>query len=334
MLLKHFILTRFSYRGKNALKHMEGPTWKTSDDPLGPERLELRFKLFEATCLPSVKAQTNQTFSWIIIVDENLQPQYRSRLESLLKGQNKCILHTYNAEDNLDQLDWLNPYFDITPNYVLTTNLDDDDALPNNFVSEAREYFSSRFQSGNLPPIVTLGIREIIQWDMITSRGAPLGWRSPWHRKRRTSSCGFSLLAKYPELPFCALGLKHSHAEHYLNFSSPPNNRHIELCRAAFTAAAVDNELRLDDFPPDKMFHNLGAKTGPVLMSNHVGNDQKWRLYERKSGKTPVTGPETFPNLTVDLRRFAEYADDFEKNLKDHFMSALGSILKTRKHGK
>lgn len=334
MLLEHFILTRFSYRGRDALKHLKGPTWKTSDDPLDPQRLELRFKLFEATCLPSVKAQTDQEFSWIIIVDENLQLQYRSRLESLLEDQGNVILHTYNAEDNLDRLEWLNPYFDGTPSYVLTTNLDDDDALPDNFVSEAHEYFSSKSRSGSLPPLVTLGIREIIQWEMITSPDAPLGWRSPWHRRRRTASCGFSLLAKFPELPFCALGLKHSCAEHYLDFASPPKDRHVELCRKAFTAAAIDNGLRLEDLPPGDVFRDLGAKTGPVLMSNHVGNDQKWRLYERKSDQTPVTGPETFPNVTVDLQRFAEYAGDFEKNLKDYFMSALGSVLKIRKHGK
>lgn len=37
----------------------------------------------------------------------------------------------------LDRLDWLGPYLPTQPDYVLTTNLDDDDALPDNFISTA-----------------------------------------------------------------------------------------------------------------------------------------------------------------------------------------------------
>ncbi len=324
MQLKHLVITRFSYRGKDTLKHYKTNS-RVSEDPLEPERLELRFKLFESICLPSVLAQSDQEFSWLIIIDKDLQPQYKSRLESLLKDREYTYCHTFNPDDELDHLDWLDPYLPDTPDYILTTNLDDDDALPNNFISAAHGHISSAFELGELPPIKILGVNEIIQWDMITSRRAPLGWRSPWHRGQRTASCGFSLLAKYPHFSFCVLGVKHSQAKHYFDFATAPANLHVEHCRTAFIAAGSDNNEQIDKYPASTFFHDLSAETGPVLMSNHTNNVQKWRLYEGKIGKSPVTGPETFPNLTVDLERFETYSRDFRRGFKESFKSAFGS---------
>ncbi len=326
--LEHIIVTRFSFRGKDALKHLDGPTWKVSEDPLQFERMELRFKIFESTCLPSVMAQAGREFSWIIIVDKDLQAPFRSRLESLLQGRGNFFIHTYDAEDKLDRLGWLEPYMQTRPDYVITTNLDDDDVLPNNFTSMIRKHISSTFQAGDLPPVKTLGVKEIIQWDMITSRHAPLGWRSPWHRGKRTSSCGFSLLVRYPCFPFCVLGMKHSHAENYFDFTRPPKDRHEELCRSAFVAAGNESDQRIDNFSANSMFHDLSSETGPVLMSNHTDNDQRRRLYERKSGKVPVTGPETFPNLTVDFKSIEKYSEDFRDESKPDLKSVLGAYFK------
>ena len=334
MQLKHLVITRFNYRSKDAHNQLSGPTQKISEDPLNPERLELRFKLFESTCLPSVMAQTDKGFSWIIIIDKDLQPQFKSRLESLLEGRDNFFLHTFNPEDKQDRLGWLGAYLHNTPDYVLTTNLDDDDALPNNFISAVHKHISSVFQAGELSPIKTLGVKEIIQWDMITSRHAPLGWRSPWHRGQRTSSCGYSLLVKYPEFPFCVLGTKHKYAEHYFDFATPPKDRHVELRRSAFIAVGQDNNEQIDGYPADRMFYDLSSETGPVLMSNHTNNVQKWRLYERKGDRIPVTGPEMFPNVTVDLERFETYSQDFRKGLKDSLKSAVGSYLRPRRRRK
>jgi hypothetical protein len=104
-------------------------------------------------------AQTDQEFSWIIIVDRDLQARFRSRLESLLQGRGNFFIHTYDPEDKLDRLDWLEPYMQTTPDYVLTTNLDDDDVLPNNFTSMIHKHISSAFQAGDLPPVKTLGVK-------------------------------------------------------------------------------------------------------------------------------------------------------------------------------
>jgi hypothetical protein len=333
LLIEHFLITRFSYRASDASRNVASPTRKISEGPLNPERLDLRFKLFECTCLPSVKAQTDQGFQWIIIVDKDLPPDYRSRLETLLGGRSNYFIHTYDPEVRMDRLEWLARYFrgDQEPAYVLSTNLDDDDALPDNFVACVREHVGSAHSKGGLPPVKILGITQIMQWDMIASRDAPLGWRSPWHRGQRTSSCGYTLLVKYPELSFCVLGTKHIHAEHYFDFATPAKNAYVEERRSAFLAAAADHDPPLDRYSPTSLFHDLTPATGPVLMSNHAKNIQKWRLYENKSDRVPVTGPETFPNVCVDTDRFAAYAKDFGTSLSHRLKRFIGGYVRFRR---
>jgi len=333
---EHFLLTRFSYRANNASRNVASATRKIDEDPLRPDRLELRCKLFECTCLPSVKAQSDQNFKWIIIVDKDLAPEFRSRLDDLLNGRPNFFVHTYDPEVRTDKLEWLEPYFrrDPDPAFVLTTNLDDDDALPRNFVSSVREHISTAYTKGELPPAKILGITKIMQWDMIISRRAPLGWRSPWHRAQRTSSCGYTLLVKYPELSFCVLGTKHVHAEHYFDFSTTPINAYVEKRRSAFVSAAARCGMRLDRYPASSMFHDLTPATGPVLMSNHDKNIQKWRLYERKSAGKPVTGPETFPNVGIDVDRFAMFSQEFRMNLKHRFKRFVGGYVRFRRQHK
>lgn len=328
MRYNHLILSRFSYRGRDALGHLDGPTWKMKDDPLQPDRLDLRFRLFECTCLPGVLAQTDQAFTWVLIVDKALPSSYRSRLEALLGGRKNFRIHEYDAEERLDRLEWVEMYLESNPEYVVTTNLDDDDVLPANFVRSVREHVFSDYQAGELPPVKTLGVKDIIQWDMISSPDAPLGWYSPWHRKRRASSCGFSLMVKYPQFPFCVLGMKHSLADHYFDFSLPARNRHVELCRSAVIAAASKDKTDLSVHPADRMFCDLGRETGPVVMANHVGNDQKWRLYEGKNNRLRVTGSGSFPGLAVDLDRFQTYSRHFAESLKDKIMAMTVRILK------
>jgi hypothetical protein len=334
--LEHFLLTRFSYRASDASENVAGPTRKISEDPLEPGRLELRFRLFESACLPSVKAQTDQQFKWIIIVDRDMPAAFRSRLETLLEGRPNFFIHPYDAAVRMDRLEWLAPYFDqgAVPDYVLSTNLDDDDALPDNFVASVHRDVRSAFEEGSLPPVKILGIKEILQWDMITSRHAPLGWRSPWHRARRTSSCGYTLLVKHPELSFCVLGTKHKHAEQYLDFSQAVQNAYVEERRAAFVSAAAQHGIRLEEYPAEKTYADLTALTGPVLLSNHAKNVQKWRLYERKSDRTVVTGPETFPNLSVDLQAFASYSEDFREHLAHRIKRFIGSYVRMRRQHK
>lgn len=73
MIVNHFILTRFNLRLWRQDKN--GSPVKTS------EWLEHRFALFEKYCLPSVAAQSCKDFQWIVLFDSKTPEEYRERIE-------------------------------------------------------------------------------------------------------------------------------------------------------------------------------------------------------------------------------------------------------------
>ena len=81
--LVHVVQTRFMQDQSDLLE-------------LGLARLEL----FETFCLPSILAQTNKNFLWVIRTDPDLHPSLLSKLLALLEGRPRIILigSNYNPE--------------------------------------------------------------------------------------------------------------------------------------------------------------------------------------------------------------------------------------------
>jgi hypothetical protein len=296
--LSHIIITRFSYRGKDVFKQVSGPTFPRDDDPLDPARLEPRFELFELACLPSVLAQTDQDFTWVVLVDSKLPQQYSERLRALLSRRERSYVHVFEPGSDLGRLGWLRPYLAEGDQQVITTNFDDDDALPLRFAEVLHELARGRGQ--RLPPIGILGARRIVQWDLMRSPEAPIGWKAPWHRRTRVASVGLSLRCAYPAFDFCVLGLRHAHAEAYLDFWSPPLHPNAAWVQGEVLKAAQTARIDLRIWQPDAFFRDLSRDLGPVLMTNHGYNAQAERLFEDKPGRTPVTGAADFPDFSLN----------------------------------
>lgn len=151
----HCIITRFSYRFR-------------STDPIEPllsdARLERRIQLHEQFCYSSIINQNNPNFYWILIIDPLLPPKYRDQLQELIdrhyqssiykkKGPRRIWLHTWDWEtNNLGKLDWILPYFENEkeklayrqPKYFITTRLDDDDSLHENFINMVKQQLNKR----------------------------------------------------------------------------------------------------------------------------------------------------------------------------------------------
>lgn len=130
MDLQHFILTRFNLLLWN--KDKEGQKVRTT------QWLEHRISLFEKYCLPSVKNQTCQEFTWIVLFDSKTPERYKNRIE---KYQNECpqIIPVFVEPMN-------GRYFAeifrkeivkrLNAKRVVTTYLDNDDALHVRFVED------------------------------------------------------------------------------------------------------------------------------------------------------------------------------------------------------
>lgn len=128
----HVILTRFNLPSKgpeSLIRAREG--W-----------LRNRQELFENYCLPSVLAQSNQNFSWIIYFDPQ-SPQWL--LDKITKFQRRgYFIPIFRVEVSAEQLiDDLQMVTGGRSDVLLTTNLDNDDGLSLDFVDRLQRTVSA-----------------------------------------------------------------------------------------------------------------------------------------------------------------------------------------------
>lgn len=126
--MQHFVLTRFNIasRGREA-PIRNAPGW-----------LSRRFDLFETYCLPSMAAQQVSDFHWLIYFDEATPEPFRERIsaaqavvpfEAIFVGPFEA---GFAAQDVAKRLH-------ANTARVLTTRLDNDDAVSSDFLARIRE---------------------------------------------------------------------------------------------------------------------------------------------------------------------------------------------------
>ncbi|MBR5084260.1 MAG: hypothetical protein IKX33_06630 [Prevotella sp.] len=139
--MNHFILTRFNVRLY--------PKDKKGNKTLTPEWLEHRFQLFERYTQPSLSAQTCKDFKWIVLIDRETPQEYKDRLEGCVEQcPNLHIIRVRSDKGYLStqvfreviQRDMKALYGDdYKDGKVLTTWMDNDDALAIDFVERVQQ---------------------------------------------------------------------------------------------------------------------------------------------------------------------------------------------------
>jgi len=109
----HFLLTRFSVPSPSG------------DEP-NDNWLQERFKLFERYCLPSVQAQTCQSFRWGVLLGPSAQDWVIGRLRALGIAQENMVVSPDWRSESVAR-EWIQRYR--CHDDVLTSRLDSDDAL-------------------------------------------------------------------------------------------------------------------------------------------------------------------------------------------------------------
>lgn len=119
---------------------------------LGKEYLEKRFELFEKICLPSVTSQSCKNFKWLVFFDSETPTQFKQRIEKLQQKENFIAVYT---KPLVTQDIWgktVQKYLAEDTQFVITSNLDNDDALSNNFIALVQNNFSYQdFEFINFP---------------------------------------------------------------------------------------------------------------------------------------------------------------------------------------
>ncbi len=137
-ILQHFVLTRFNI----ASPGREAPIRNA------PGWLARRFDLFESYCLPSMAAQAPGTFRWLIYFDDQTPDAFRARIaaaqnvvpfDAIFVGPFKASLAADDVAARLTSRD----------GRVITTRLDNDDAISRDFLQRVRDA-AERFPDGTI----------------------------------------------------------------------------------------------------------------------------------------------------------------------------------------
>jgi hypothetical protein len=146
MDLGHVILTRFN---------IWAPFGGSDTVRLDETYLEYRLRLFESYCLPSVAGQTCRAFRWVVFFDQDTPAAIKERVEGY-RRRHEFLLPAYLSQDDgvaFDTRVWpfVPPEAAAGRRYLLTTRLDNDDALANHFVQAVQSAVAEGDEFINLP---------------------------------------------------------------------------------------------------------------------------------------------------------------------------------------
>ena len=129
-MIQHFILTRFNIRIWTQDKN--GRAVRTTD------WLKHRFDVFEKYCLPSIASQTCKDFEWIVLFDSKTPAEYKERIEGFkaVCPQFIPVFVDPSMGRYFARIFRASVVERVHADKVLTTYLDNDDALSVNFVED------------------------------------------------------------------------------------------------------------------------------------------------------------------------------------------------------
>ena len=117
---RHILLTRYKIKSKFGAN--------AGMDPLDPEWLEYRERLFLRFCAPSIERQTARDFEWVLLVNPATPERFLAPL-----GKHARLVHADSVRHAITQLDIQND-----GRLLLTSRIDNDDAVLPEYIAMAR----------------------------------------------------------------------------------------------------------------------------------------------------------------------------------------------------
>lgn len=133
------IVIRFSYVALAGFRLSKNGEHDVRTKLYAPERLERRFRLFEALTLPSLLAQTDQDFTTAVLIGDDFPPVWRARLEAQIRplaGARIIPLPPLNNYKSTKKA--LDICTRSATSHVVSMRLDDDDAISSDCIAETK----------------------------------------------------------------------------------------------------------------------------------------------------------------------------------------------------
>lgn len=132
-------LCRFSYPAIGGFQVEHDTVEARSAYLYSPDRMEERFRTFEAITLPPLRAQTDPEFTLLIVVGVDLPDAYRSRLEALVADVPQAVIHAYAPGPHRQVMrSAINKVRRFDDDPCLQFRMDDDDAVALTYVERLR----------------------------------------------------------------------------------------------------------------------------------------------------------------------------------------------------
>jgi len=159
---EHLILTRFNLPINNWEEDKNGNPIRTDD------WLEHRFDLFDRYCFPSVRNQSNQNFKWLVFFSDKTPEKYRRRIASYEEFDNftPIFLDSSMGFDESFRNKCISDHLECDTQYLITTRLDNDDALGDNAVAVIQSRFHEQeFEVLNFRDVYYLCDDQLCVWE-------------------------------------------------------------------------------------------------------------------------------------------------------------------------
>ena len=134
---KHFVITRFNIKANYGCK-LKNPGNNPMNRILAEDYLEERFNIFEKYTLQSMKNQTNQNFTWLILFHKKTPNKFKQRIQQLKNEYNFIDLY-FDNEEKFSFSDYCNNQGEDKKWYI-TTRIDNDDMFAEDYIEQIQEY--------------------------------------------------------------------------------------------------------------------------------------------------------------------------------------------------
>ena len=122
--------------------------------------------LFENLTFHAIINQTVKPDFWVVVVDGELPSRFRLRLEELTTAHEWIVVHQWNPTCDWYRLGWVIDLFSIETPFVLTSLIDDDDALDLNYNERLRNRVDNHIRVGSRFGWFWFGSLCALEWDL------------------------------------------------------------------------------------------------------------------------------------------------------------------------